>query len=179
MNFQISKCRRIRQPERLFPEKSRIAIMAMTLQEAEMKARKLIITACIGLALFMAVPSKSANADGCCCCNPLLFPVAVAGAVVGTAAAIATAPFRPWYGPCYYGPPAPVAYYGPGPYSTTCGFAAIITVTEPGSPDIGAISFRPGCVNLRDSLCGVPEYASAQPLDFLAMAKNVFLRTGN
>jgi hypothetical protein len=27
------------------------------------------------------------------------------------------------------------------------------------------------CVNLRDCLCGVPEYASAQPLDFLDLEK--------
>jgi hypothetical protein len=31
--------------------------------------------------------------------------------------------------------------------------------------------FRPGCVNLRVFLCGVPEYASAQTLDFLARTK--------
>ena len=34
--------------------------------------------------------------------------------------------------------------------------------------------FHPGCVNLRVFLCGVPVYASAQTLDFLAMAKNAF-----
>ncbi len=79
-----------------------------------MNARKIIITACIGLALFIAVPSMSASAQDCYWCNPLLFPVAVAGAVVGTAAAIATAPFHPCCGPYYYAP-APVAYYGPGP----------------------------------------------------------------
>jgi hypothetical protein len=32
--------------------------------------------------------------------------------------------------------------------------------------------FRPGCVNLQDCLCGVPSYASAQSLDFLARTKN-------
>jgi hypothetical protein len=32
--------------------------------------------------------------------------------------------------------------------------------------------FRPGCVNLQDSLCGVRPYASAQSLDFLARTKN-------
>ena len=34
------------------------------------------------------------------------------------------------------------------------------------------VLFRPGCVNLQDSLCGVPMYASAQSLDFLARTKN-------
>jgi hypothetical protein len=32
--------------------------------------------------------------------------------------------------------------------------------------------FRNLCVNLRDFLCGVPEYASAQSLDFLDLAEN-------
>ena len=34
------------------------------------------------------------------------------------------------------------------------------------------VLFRPGCVNLRSRLCGVPVYASAQSLDFLARTKN-------
>jgi hypothetical protein len=84
-----------------------------------MSARKLIITACIGLALFITVPVTTASAQECFYCNPLLFPFAVAGAVVGTAAAIATAPFCPTCGPYYAPPPAPVYYapprYGPGP----------------------------------------------------------------
>jgi len=33
------------------------------------------------------------------------------------------------------------------------------------------VFFRPGCVNLRGYLCGVPMYASAQPLVFLARTK--------
>jgi hypothetical protein len=33
------------------------------------------------------------------------------------------------------------------------------------------VFFRPGGVNLRGYLCGVPVYASAQPLDFLARTK--------
>ncbi len=32
--------------------------------------------------------------------------------------------------------------------------------------------FRNLCVNLRDSLCGVRQYASAQSLDFLDLTKN-------
>jgi len=44
---------------------------------------------------------------------PLFWPIAAAGAVLGTAAAVATAPFRaPYYG--YYGAP-PAAYYPPPP----------------------------------------------------------------
>ncbi len=39
------------------------------------------------------------------------------------------------------------------------------------------VLFRPGGVNLRASLCSVPTvYASAQPLDFLARAKNPFFQ---
>jgi hypothetical protein len=34
--------------------------------------------------------------------------------------------------------------------------------------------FRHGGVNLRACLCGVPMYASAQSLDFLAWTKNSF-----
>jgi len=34
------------------------------------------------------------------------------------------------------------------------------------------VLFRPGGVNLRACLCGVPSYASAQLLDFLARTKN-------
>jgi hypothetical protein len=76
-----------------------------------MNAGKIIIAACIGLTLFIAVPVTNVNAEDCYYCNPLLFPFAVAGAVVGTAAAIVTAPFCPYCGP-YYAPPAPV-YYAP------------------------------------------------------------------
>ncbi|HLY44586.1 MAG TPA: hypothetical protein VKQ73_03330 [Stellaceae bacterium] len=52
---------------------------------------------------------------------PLFWPFVAGAAVVGTAAAIATAPFRPFYRPYYYGPPAayyppPPYYYGPRPY---------------------------------------------------------------
>jgi hypothetical protein len=56
-------------------------------------------------------------------CNPfpLTWPFCIAGAVVGTAATIATAPFRavaggPYYG--YYGRPyyPPPPYYAPGYY---------------------------------------------------------------
>ncbi|MGA2732867.1 MAG: hypothetical protein ABSG35_09770 [Syntrophobacteraceae bacterium] len=82
-----------------------------------MNTRKIIILASIGLALFMIVPATPANAQGCYYCNPLLFPIAVAAAVVGTAAAIATAPFCPYCGPSYYGapPPPPVHYSAPPP----------------------------------------------------------------
>ena len=81
-----------------------------------MNARKIIVLVSIGLALFMIFPATGARADECYFCNPLLFPLAVAGAVVGTAAAIVSAPFCPTCGPYYYAPaPAPV-YYGPPPY---------------------------------------------------------------
>lgn len=65
-----------------------------------------------------AIPFGSANAQYCS--FPLEWPFCIAGAAVGTAATIATAPFRavtpyyyygspsyyygPYYGPVYYGP---------------------------------------------------------------------------
>jgi hypothetical protein len=49
---------------------------------------------------------------------PLFWPVCAAAAVVGTAGAIVTAPFRPYYyrppPPGYY--PPPPRYYAPPPY---------------------------------------------------------------
>jgi len=82
-----------------------------------MTIKKIIILASIGLALFMLVPTGSANAQECYYCNPFLFPFAVAAAAVGTAAAIVTAPFCPYCGPYYYAPPPPApVYYRPGPY---------------------------------------------------------------
>lgn len=90
-----------------------------------MKARSIVIGASVGLALLLVVATTSAQAGyyyyGP---NPVFLPFAVAGAVVGTAAAIVTAPFTcaGYCGPgYYYGPPPPVAYrpapvsYGPGP----------------------------------------------------------------
>jgi hypothetical protein len=46
---------------------------------------------------------------------PLTWPFCVAGAVVGTAAAIVTAPFRAVAGPPYYYYPPPGPYYRPPP----------------------------------------------------------------
>jgi hypothetical protein len=48
----------------------------------------------------------------------------------------------------------------------------IKTVLKPSSFHPERVLFRPGGVNLRACLCGVPKYASAQPLDFLASTKN-------
>ena len=45
---------------------------------------------------------------------PLTWPFCVAGAVVGTAAAVVSAPFRAVAPPYYYGPP-PGPYYRPPP----------------------------------------------------------------
>ncbi len=59
--------------------------------------RKIIVLACVGIALFMSVPIRPANADDCYYCSPLWFPFAVAGAAVNTAVVIATAPFEPVY----------------------------------------------------------------------------------
>jgi hypothetical protein len=88
-------------------------------------AKKILAGVCIGLALIMVFSTVNARAECCYYVNPLFLPFAAAGLVLGTAAAIATAPFT--Y-PAYYGPaphyyaPAPAyhgpgpAYYGPGPY---------------------------------------------------------------
>lgn len=63
-------------------------------------------------------PPPASNA----CWFPLAWPFCAAGAVLGTAGAIATAPFRPVaprpyyysYGAPYYAPPYGYSYYGPG-----------------------------------------------------------------
>jgi hypothetical protein len=72
------------------------------------------------------------------CAFPLAWPFCVAGAVVGTAATIATAPFWalsgvPPYG--YYGPPYAPAYYPyPAPYVTYAPPAAMAPQAAPGAP---------------------------------------------
>ena len=73
------------------------------------------------VALFAAAPFSAAKAQYYSDCNPfpLSWPFCIAGAAVGTAAAIATAPFRaiaggPYYPYCYGGAPyyyAPAYYY--------------------------------------------------------------------
>lgn len=83
-------------------------------------SRKTIGVACVGLALVLVFATGRAQAQPDCCFNPLLFPFAVAGAVVGTAAAVVSAPFYPCAstcGPAYYPPPPCYEYrYGPRPY---------------------------------------------------------------
>lgn len=80
-----------------------------------MKQKGLILG--ISLVLLLAMTTADAQAQ-CCYFNPFLLPFAVAGAVVGTAAAITTAvaplPVYPIYPGPYYGPRR--AYYAPGPY---------------------------------------------------------------
>ena len=64
-------------------------------------------------AILAGLPLSAAKAQYYCNPFPLFWPVCAAGAVVGTAAAVATAPLRaiapPYYG--YYG------YYGPAYYA--------------------------------------------------------------
>ncbi|MGE5271424.1 MAG: hypothetical protein ACM3JG_17320 [Thiohalocapsa sp.] len=48
------------------------------------------------------------------CAFPLFWPVCIAGAIVGTAATVVSAPFRAAAAPAYYGYPG--AYPQPGPY---------------------------------------------------------------
>ena len=84
-----------------------------------MKKKGLILGICVVLLLVLTTVDTQARCGGYY--NPLVLPFAVAGAVVGTAAAVATAvvpapvcayPGCP--GPPYYAPPR--VYYGPGPY---------------------------------------------------------------
>lgn len=66
-----------------------------------------IATAALVAAGIAVLPLSAAKAD---CSFPLAWPFCIAGAAVGTAAAIATAPFYVVGGPYYYGYPY---YYGP------------------------------------------------------------------
>ncbi|HUC67386.1 MAG TPA: hypothetical protein VMA53_18230, partial [Stellaceae bacterium] len=74
------------------------------------------------------------------CAFPLAWPFCIAGAVVGTAATIATAPFWAlagvppygYYGPPYY--PAPAAAYYPPPYATYAPPPAAAPQVAPGPP---------------------------------------------
>ena len=77
----------------------------------DMKRKGLVLS--ISLVLLLVLTSVRAQAQ--CYYNPLFLPFAVAGAIVGTAAAIVVpGPVYPAYpGPAYYAP-AP-GYYGYGP----------------------------------------------------------------
>ena len=75
--------------------------------------KKITVFAVLVFAFFMTMPAAPAKAQ-CYGCNPLLLPFAVLGAAVGTAAAIASAPFCPYCAPAY-GPPPPAYYYHPAP----------------------------------------------------------------
>lgn len=93
-----------------------------------MMPKKILAAMFIGLTLMMLFPATDARAEYCCF-NPLFLPFAAAGLVLGTAAAIVTAPFAYPY-PAYYGPPPPryyapapaPAYYVPGPYRAGAGW---------------------------------------------------------
>jgi hypothetical protein len=89
-----------------------------------MRIRQMAMSAAFATGL-AALPLATAQAQyytpyySPCAANPLAWPFCIAGAIVGTAATIATAPFwllagpRPYYGyypaPSYYAP----AYYAP------------------------------------------------------------------
>lgn len=71
------------------------------------------------IASLAALPFSSADAYWRHRGGPWFWPFAAGAAVVGTAAAVATAPFRyPYYygAPAYYYPPAPAYYYPPAYY---------------------------------------------------------------
>ena len=86
-----------------------------------MKALRIISVACVGLALLLVFMTTSAEAQCCYYFNPLFLPFAVAGTVLGTAAAITTGfvvgppyAYPAYYGPSYDSPPPD--YYAPRPY---------------------------------------------------------------
>jgi hypothetical protein len=91
-----------------------------------MRIRRMTISAAFAAGL-AALPLSAAKAQYYPPCSPfpLFWPFCVAGAVVGTAAMIVTAPVRALTGapPYYYGdyPPPyhpPPAYYAPGYYAS-------------------------------------------------------------
>src|SRR5262249_45835475 len=82
----------------------------LNLRVTDMPIRSLLTPALIAVGI-AAAPLSVANAQYCS--FPLEWPFCVAGAVVGTAANIATAPFRPYYYPSYYYYPY---YYGAAYY---------------------------------------------------------------
>lgn len=77
-----------------------------------MRIQRTAILAVFALAA-AALPLTAAKAQYYYPCNPfpLFWPFCAAGAVVGAAATVATAPFRAVAGPYYYRP-----YYYPPPY---------------------------------------------------------------
>ena|SRR5579862_6393504 len=80
-----------------------------------MPMRRIVVSAVFAVGI-AALPLSNAEAQYYYYpCNPfpLTWPLCVAGAVVGTAATIATAPFQPYY---YYGQPY---YYGQTYYAPT------------------------------------------------------------
>jgi hypothetical protein len=95
-----------------------------------MRIRRTTISAAFAAGL-AALPLSTAKAQYYyppCSPFPLAWPLCVAGAVVGTAAAIVTLPFRAltgappyyyggFYGPPYYPPPDAPGYYAPPYYS--------------------------------------------------------------
>ncbi len=91
-----------------------------------MQLQRIAISAVFAAAL-AALPLSTARAQYYPPCSPfpLFWPFCIAGAVVGTAATIVTAPFRAvagrpyYYPPPYYPPPAAPGYppgYPPPPY---------------------------------------------------------------
>lgn len=88
-----------------------------------MLIRRITISAAFAVAL-AALPPSTANAQYYPPCSPfpLFWPFCVAGAIVGTAAAIVTAPVRaltgapPYYYGYYWSPYYPVPGYYAAPY---------------------------------------------------------------
>jgi hypothetical protein len=86
-----------------------------------MKTLKKLSIVMAGLLLITFVTFSSAQARRYHPFHPIFLPFAVAGAVLGTAAAITTGifgppyPYRPYYGNSYYAPPSGY-YYAPAPY---------------------------------------------------------------
>lgn len=106
-----------------------------------MHIRRIAISVALATGL-ATLPFSTARAQyyAPCSPSPLAWPFCVAGAIVGTAATIATAPFwvlsgTPPYGyymPPYYPAPAP-GYYAP-PYLAYAPPPAAVPQTAPGAP---------------------------------------------
>ena len=113
-------------------------------REASMRIRRIAISAAfiIGLA---ALPPSTAKAQYYAPCSPfpLAWPFCVAGAVVGAAATIATAPFwllsgmpyYGYYGSPYYPAPSYAQGYYPPPYSTYVPPPAAALPATPRAPE--------------------------------------------
>ena len=77
-----------------------------------MRMSRIAISSALATTLVLPLSGAQAQYYPTCPPFPLFWPFCIAGAVVGTAAAVVTAPVRALVPPPYYPPP-----YGPPPYA--------------------------------------------------------------